>query len=236
MPLDVFLMAMSFVVKVCSYFIYDGGIYQQVKSLIMGCQISQILAEIVTNCALIKTASTIGDEHLSFLFKYVDDIAFGMEEGVMERFQATLCPESGRLRIKHKGENSENEINYLNLSIKRMCDRTLITSWWHKPCSSRQIINFHSFYLKSVKDNVIREHVSFALYITSPENKIFVKKSLRDIISRSSYPTYYSETMSLHDRNNFNFLERLRLCIYNIYNNRSPNFSSCHFTYFERLF
>lgn len=82
------------------------------------------------------------------------------------------------MRLKSKVENERHEINYLNLSIRRLEDGTLIMSWWHKECSSLQIMNYHSYVPKRLKETVTREYVLSALRIASSECIVDVRKQM----------------------------------------------------------
>lgn len=80
MPVDVFLEVLSFLIEDIAFFSFDRDTYLQTEGLSMGNSLSQVLAEITTSCLLNEAISKYGDDEISFLYKYVDDIIGGINK------------------------------------------------------------------------------------------------------------------------------------------------------------
>lgn len=71
---------------------------------------------------------------------------------------------------------------FLDVMIIRDGQYGVLTRWWQKECSVRQIFNYFSFHRRSMKKSVVHKYVRHAfLYQVTIKN-------LRLTVNRSSYP------------------------------------------------
>lgn len=187
-PVDLFVMLVSFLVEDSSYFAFEHRIYRQTKALTMGNSLSQILAEIATNNAVYKTLQSMNQMDISFMYKFVDDFAAAMNVNTAMIFEERLTSVIKGLKIKRVVESPDGTISFLDSLLIRNADQTIVMKWWQKPCSARKIINFHSNHPTLMKRNVIREFMCHAFKTTSPSLYQDTIKIIRVTLRRSSYP------------------------------------------------
>lgn len=135
--------------------------------------LSQILAEITTSYFIKNAMSKFSNGEVSFLFKYVD-IWSAIDSEYVDKVQEAITSEHQSLSLKILRENLKHELNYLNLTVGRHRypeDNDLVhLKWWQKECSSKHILDFHSFHPDDMKKNVIQEYVNVALNISSVQH------------------------------------------------------------------
>lgn len=73
-PVELFLIALSFFIEIDAYFSFNGKTYRQCKGLSMGNELSKILADIFVSENLNETMETIPAGVVSSLCIFVDDI------------------------------------------------------------------------------------------------------------------------------------------------------------------
>lgn len=193
MPVDVFLEAISFLIEGCSYFSYENEIYRQIKGLSMGNSLSQILAEITTSYFLKNASAKFKNGEISLLFKYVDDIFGAIDSEFVNDVQEEISSQQVGLQLKIENENSNREINYLNLTIGRYPeeDNKIYVKFWQKECSCKHILDFHSFHPEKMKRNVTQEFINNALKVSSAEHWKEVIALARQTLRNSNYPNKY---------------------------------------------
>lgn len=73
-PCSTFMRCLRFYTKDAAYFGALGHIFVQCRGLAMGNRLSQAMAEVRTNHALLRSIITVDASIISFIYKYVDDI------------------------------------------------------------------------------------------------------------------------------------------------------------------
>lgn len=187
-PVDVFLEAIAILVEHSSYFSYKQRIYRQTKGLTMGNRLSKVLAEIVTNFFTMNALQLVDSQKISFISKFVDDFVGAMDISIFHTFESNATGEVKCLEIKRTDENDRGEITFLDVMIIRDGQHGVLTRWWQKECSVRQILNYFSFHPRSMKESVVYEYVRHAFAVTSPFLYQVTIKNLRVTLKRSSYP------------------------------------------------
>lgn len=184
-PLELFIKAIRFFTIHSTYFIYKGRIYRQCAGLAMGDRLSQVLAEITTNEALLNTVEEFTPERISFIYKFVDDIMAGMHSDDMTSLESKISNRLRNMKLNRTDENESNEVVFLGCKFKRMIeDGSIVYKWFKQPYSSLQVLNFHSNHPRKVKMNVTSELAKLALTNTSPifrDETIFLLQTILKI-------------------------------------------------------
>lgn len=205
MPVEVFLECLNMLVEEFGFFTYEGRLYLQTEGLSMGNSLSQILAEITTSYFLNGALTDFKDEEISFIFKFVDDIVGGVKRTCLDAVQKSIEKRSG-MKLKVCLENYENEVEYLQMKLKRNADKNnLIDVFWsQKEYASKVILNFHSFHPWQTKESVASEYIMTALTLSSKSYWKKVTTALRKTLRRSGYPRKFVDgkiSEALRDRN-----------------------------------
>lgn len=187
-PVELFIETITFLVEDSSYFTYGNAVYRQTKGLTMGNRLSKMLAEITTNYLTMKALKSIEKQDITFLYKYVDDLVGALEPKIFNFVEKTITGNVKNLEVTRSDESDTGSVSFLDTLILKDSENGLMTKWWQKDCSSKQILNFHSAHLRSLKISVVREYIRHALAVTSPILYDATIKDLRKVLRRSSYP------------------------------------------------
>lgn len=187
-PVDEFIGVIEFLVESSAFFWHKGEMHEQISGITMGNDLSQALADIVTNKAAINTRRSFDRIQMPLMAKYIDDFAVVMRKDAMNDFKETIEREVKGLPIKKDEAAKDGSITYLDVMVMRDEEGQLTTRWWQKECSSRRILDFHSNHPVRVKVNMVREYIRHALQVTSPLQYKRTTKDLRAVFRRSSYP------------------------------------------------
>lgn len=192
-PCELFIEILSFLVEDCAIFTYKSKIFKQNKGLTMGNRLSQSLANIATNYTIMTNKSKFQKNEISFLVKFVDDIASAMDTKIISKFEEILNSTISGLYVKREDEDENRSISYLNCEINRREDNTIGVKWIQKKYSSRQIMNFHSNQPYYMKLNVVKEYIKNAIKITTDDHLPETITRLTKALNRSSYPNNFYE-------------------------------------------
>lgn len=203
-PVDIFIQALEFFTIHSTYYSYRHHIYRQCRGLIMGNCLSQILAEIATNAALLTAIGKFTANEISFIFKYVDDIFAGIHRDYIDKVHHEMEMQLKNMKIVRTDEDAGREVFYLDCIFRRMVsDKTISYRWSKKSYSSFSTLDYHSNHPVHVKKNVVREMIDKSFQVTSP---MFVPKTanlLSDVLTRSNYPrSYYENLIDMHNVGN----------------------------------
>lgn len=193
MPVDIFLDSLAFLVEECSFFTFEGEIYLQVEGLAMGSSLSQILAEITTSYLLSKALSRFDDSHVSFFFKFVDDLIGGIDERYLTDVKDAIESEHEGMKLKMVLENADNEVDYLQVRIARNAGdgNSLRVRWMQKEFGAKRILDFHSFHPLRMKINVVWELIANAFRLSSEEHWNWSINMLRKTLAHSNYSYFF---------------------------------------------
>ena len=166
-PINIFLMALSFFIEDDAYFTFNDIIYRQCKGLLMGNALSGILAEIFLSESLNHVIEKMPHGSLEFIFIFIDDLLYAVQKNHTNELIAHITQISG-INLKSVGEGANNSVNYLNMEcIRNTLNNEIEFKWWQKPQSANRILDYHSFHPIHMKINVISEFVMNALRVTS---------------------------------------------------------------------
>lgn len=114
-----------------------------------------------------RALSKFGEDEISYVFKYVDDIGY-VKESCLDLVRESIEREHG-MKLKVCLEDDENEINYLQVKLKRHADRDNLVEvrWVQKEYGSKVIFDRHSFHPWQMKKAVVSEFVKNALLLSS---------------------------------------------------------------------
>lgn len=173
---DIFI----FLLRECAVFMYNGRFFKQKDSLAMGSPLSPILAKILMNDVM----STLIPKIISpkFLALYVDDSLWILNKNDINRIMNSLNEYNER--IKFTIETEENgSINFLNMTISRTADGSLITNWYRKIFSSDRLLNYYSRHEKSCAIQTAIAYIKTILTLSDPtffrQNRAAVETILR---------------------------------------------------------
>lgn len=184
-----FLECLTLLIEELGFFTYEGRLYLQAEGLSMGNSLSQILAEITTSYFLNEALAEFKEDEISFVFKFVDDIVGGVKSSCLDAIQESIEKQSG-MKLKVCLENDENEVDYLQMKLKRHADKNNLIDvfWTQKEYGSKVILNYHSFHPWQMKENVVFEYIMNALALSSKSHWGKVTTALRKTLRRSGYP------------------------------------------------
>lgn len=186
-PCTTFLKCIRFYTKDSAYFSALNTLYVQCKGLAMGNRLSQSLAEIRSNYALLKSLSGYDASMISFLYKYVDDIFSAIHCDLLQEISDTIAADVG-MNLSIELENGKKEVNFLDATFTRNLDNSVSVRWFKKDCAAFQIMNYHSYHPRHMKLNVASNLIRSALARTSTVYMQVTEELLRKVLHNSSYP------------------------------------------------
>lgn len=107
-----------------------------------------------------------------FLGIYVDDILGIIHKDRISDVEKEILKNDKFLKLKIVRENERNEVNFLNATIRRSLSEEneneykVLFKWYHKECSARRILDYHSSHPLSMKRNVCDEYIRNALLVS----------------------------------------------------------------------
>ena len=87
-------------------------------------------------------------------------------------------------------ENTEQEIHYLDMTLKRNDDK-ILTRWYTKEIGLGRFFSFISSHLNLMKLNVAENFVKKAFSLTSEEYKKDIVFKVRSLLRMNNYPTSF---------------------------------------------
>lgn len=188
MPRELFFDILQLLIDSSAFFWCNGEIYEQFSGITMGNDLSQVLADIVTNRAAIITRKHFSKAELPFMCKYVDDFATIMKKQISGTFHSHIEQQVKGLPIKKEEMDPDGKITYLDVMMHRNEEKQIITQWYQKSCSARKILDFHSNHPTLMKRNMIREFMRHALKLTHATRYQETIRKITSTLRRSSYP------------------------------------------------
>lgn len=170
------------------YFSYNNSYYKQKSGTAMGSPSSPIFATMVMNLLLNKFFKEI-NFIIPLLKIYVDDIIISIPENCETEILKIFNNLDKENHIKFTMEQEiSGKINFLDLTLIRQNDGTIITDWYQKPFASNRYINYKSSQSKLYKINTIKmlKHRVLKLSNTKFHNKNF--KIIKHILYKNGYP------------------------------------------------
>ncbi|KAI4475994.1 hypothetical protein M0804_013946 [Polistes exclamans] len=169
-----------------SYFQFDGFFYQQLDGSSMGNPASPILANLVMNNVLIKIEGNLPFTVL-FLKVYVVDIITATPKYGIEVVLKTFNMINEIIQIIIEVEDN-GTLPFLDVTVIRNEDETILTNWYVKPTSSGKCIKYNSNDPLSQKIGTIKSLLFRALTLSSKNFHIENRKKIETFLKNNNYP------------------------------------------------
>lgn len=187
-PKDKFMNLLKFCLVDCNYFCYKGDFVKMKNGLFMGSSLAPILVEWVLD-EVINSALMKVDFVPQFWKAYVDDHITAIPRDKIEIMKEALESFDPLIKFTYEIEDDRSsEINYLDITVKRNTDGSIITNWFHKPIASNRILNFYSSHPQRMKFNTVKNFIrrvfSFSHKCHWNDNLVRIDNILR----KNNYP------------------------------------------------
>lgn len=177
---DTFREIMNFLLKECAVFKWNESFFRQNDTLAMGSPLSPILAKILMSEIMNKIIDNTIQPKLVAL--YVDDSLWILKRNILADVHNALNNFHPRIQFTYETEIN-GCINFLDISIQREMDKSLITNWYKKPFASSRLLNFYS---KHEPNCILQTAIAFiktVLKLSSPcffqQNRLIILETLR---------------------------------------------------------
>ena len=157
------------------------------KGLFMGSSISPILVERVLEDIVNEALQNI-DEVPLFWYCYVDDDITAIPEESIESVKAALEAYDVNITFTYETENERQELNYLDTTLIKRDDGSVISNWFHKPMASNRILNFYSAHPQHMKINTAKSFVRRVLTLSHSSFIEENKTRIKNILAKNNFP------------------------------------------------
>jgi len=179
-----FLSAVRFVLT-STYFLFNKNIYKQTHGTPMGSPLSPIIADLVMQDLENSCLNSI-DCHLTFYYRYVDDIVMAAPNNKIDLIFNTFNKYHERLNFTIERERDKS-ISFLDLQLT-VVDNTIKIDWYHKKTYSGRLLSFHSGHPMCHKIGMIYGLMDRAFFLSHPS---FQQKNIEFVINvllENGYP------------------------------------------------
>jgi len=183
-PKNEFLMAIKFVLS-STFFTFNNIIYKQTHGTPMGSPLSLIVADIVMQDLETECIKKL-DFHLTFYFRYVDDIILVTPNDKIDIILQTFNNYHDRLNftVEHEKDRS---LSFLDLLIT-ILNNIIYIDWFHKGTFSGRYLSFYSSHPWCHKIGTMYSLIDRAFLLSHP---MFHQKNLElviDLLLDNGYP------------------------------------------------
>lgn len=175
-----------FITRMATEFCFNGKVYKQISGLPMGTKGSPVIASIVLTYMF---NSILPDhDHVTYLKKYVDDTILITSKNNALSILNSLNKIDPRIKFTMEEENVDHHINFLDVTLIRCPNLTVITKWFCKPYSSNRLVNWYSEHEPHTIHNTSVRYISNMLSYSdiSFHNELIEKAKL--ILFKNSFP------------------------------------------------
>lgn len=190
-PLQIFLELVRFCMIECNYFLYNGIFYQQIFGTAMGSPLSAVLAILLLD-DLIETKSILFPCEPVFFVKYVDDFLTLIPMELIDEFLNILNGYDDRIKFTHEVER-DSVLNFLDLSLIRTANDTIVTRWYQKPISSGRMLNYNSYHSLQQKNNLAYGFINRVFKLSNEIYHLDNVNNVYSALTRNSYPANFIE-------------------------------------------
>lgn len=184
-PMDLLLKMIKYTAFMNTEFMFEGTVFKQIKGLRMGSPISPILADLVMQ-DIFDTVFTLTRKPKLFV-QYVDDIlTLTTEQHAIEILEA-LNDTDPDVQFEIEIETN-NKINFLDITIYNNHNTTITTSWYKKGYASLRILNYHSTHEQTTIINTAKNYVINMLNSSSPEYQQHTLTTAHELLRNNSFP------------------------------------------------
>jgi len=183
-PLEDFKMAVNFVLN-STFFIFNGICYKQIFGTPMGSPLSPVIADLVLQDLELVAINNL-PFHLSFYYRYVDDIILAAPSNSLDILLQTFNAQHSRLQFTMEIER-DKKISFLDLTLIND-DGIIIFDLYKKPTFSGRYLNYHSHHPLNHKKGVIFDLTDKIINLSHSR---FQEKNFTDSINlllKNGYP------------------------------------------------
>lgn len=185
-PKKQFMELLSFCMKECNYFCFEGSFYQQSKGMFMGSSLSPILVERVIEEALVKGINTSGIL-ADFWSIYVDDVLTSIPAHSIQLMLTHLNAYHPDVQFTIEIEDN-GMISYLDMQISNR-NGMMVTNWYHKTIASNRMLNFYSSHPEYTILNTAKSFIKRVLQLSHRSFHAANLVRIRNILGKNSFPS-----------------------------------------------
>jgi|GEM_PF-1112420 len=167
-------------------FAFNDRFYEQIHGSPMGSPLSPILADLVMEDLEVTCLNNL-DFSVQVFYRYVDDIFMIIPITKLNQVLTNFNNYHPRLKFTYEIEH-DNTLNFLNTSVIRTSNNTLITNWYKKPTFSGRFINFYSSHPYVYKLNTIKTLVDQAILLSDEQFHAGNLATVETILINNGYP------------------------------------------------
>lgn len=136
--------------------------------------------------------------------RYVDNILLAILAGKENEEEVLRVFNNYNKDIQFTMEKEVNKsINFLDMTVTRLEDGTLIIKWFQKAVASGRYLNYHGQNQISHKRNVVTGIVDRAIKFTNPEERPESLNLVRTLMKDNGYPIAFTENIIKERVDNF---------------------------------
>ncbi len=178
--------------------VFNNNFYAQKEGLAMGNPLSPIVSELVLDCLFNRLNNEFKD-CIQFFVKFVDDSFFIVHSDKVDQIKKFLNQFHPRIKFTCEMEK-DNTLNFLDVTIIRS-NNNLKFKHYTKIINSGRFIHADSFQPKHYKTNTIKNLISRAFSLTSPEYHNEVKNKIIKNLQENGYKKIIINRMILEVKN-----------------------------------
>lgn len=157
------------------------GMHRQMRGLAMGGSISTALARLVMDEVILHAYSITPE--ITFIKIFVDDTLVAIPRGNQQLFLNALNSFHPQMNFTFEEEDEKQSINFLNLTVFRICNR-LFTNWYRKDFASGRLLNYYSSHKRTTVLGTAEAFIKTVINLSDPfffkANREIVVSTLRD--------------------------------------------------------
>lgn len=172
---------LDFLLIDCAVFTYKEVTYTQIRGLAMGSPLSPLLAQIVMTDLMEKQLPLLTIQP-KLLRVYVDDTISAIKKTAIKETLRVLNLYNASIQFTLEVEDTNNEINFLDMTLKRE-DTKITTNWYKKTFASDRMLNYFSCHENQTIRATAMAHIKTVLNLSDGkyfhQNKEKIEKKLR---------------------------------------------------------
>ena len=172
-------------------FTFNNKFYRQLIGSPMGSCSSPMFGELIINSLEESCLNTLKNTVI-FYRRYVDDTFIVFKDTDSDLVLNTFNSYDNDNLLRFTMENeTENKLNFLDMSVIRVVDSFPLIDWYHKPTSTDRYLNFDSHHPVSMKKAIIYNLVDKAILLS---NSRFHSKNLnyiQDSLLKNNFPIQF---------------------------------------------
>ena len=177
-----------------SVFTFNNKLYKQIDGVSMGNKLGPITADILMNDFESKHMKKLIELGVKYWFRFVDDTFVIIKDiNQADKVLDYLNKQHNTIKFTMEKE-SKNQINFLDITIKRKFDLKLETLTYRKPTFTGVMLNWNSLTSIKYKTGLIRCLLDRSYKICSSEKQKEIEMAqLRILLLKNNYPNQVIE-------------------------------------------